>query len=82
MHDVMSKDSAKVDKDADELPKPSKDPDEWRVGYRTGAKGGMTCDICRCLVREKPGDGRAHMKWHRSIERGLAPSNQADSLGG
>jgi hypothetical protein len=81
MHDVMSKDSAKVVKDADGL-EPTKDPDEWRVGFRTGAKGGMTCDICRCLVREKPGDGRAHKKWHRSLERGLASSDLADSLGG
>jgi hypothetical protein len=45
------------------------DPDEWRVGYRVGAKGGMTCDICHCLVREKPGDGRAHQEWHRSLGR-------------
>jgi hypothetical protein len=81
MHDVMSKDSAKV-RNGDELPKPSQDPDEWRVGFRTGAKGGMTCDICRCLVREKPGDGRAHKKWHRSLERGLASLDRADSLGG
>jgi hypothetical protein len=48
--------------------KRTKDPDEWRVGYRVGAKGGMTCDICHCLVREKPGDGRAHKEWHRSLQ--------------
>jgi len=78
----MSKNNAKVDTDADGPGEASKDPDEWRVGFRTGAKGGMTCDICRCLVREKPGDGRAHKKWHRSLERGLASPDRADSLGG
>ena len=60
---------SKAGSKADPKPKGKGDPDEWRVGFRVGAKGGMTCDICHCLVREKSGDGRAHKDWHRSLER-------------
>ncbi|HYO41131.1 MAG TPA: hypothetical protein VER39_15905 [Nocardioidaceae bacterium] len=43
--------------------------EDWTVGFRIGAKKGMTCDICRCLVRENPGDARAHRLWHETLVR-------------
>jgi len=57
----MSKDDKKADK--------SSADGDWAVGFRTGAKKGMTCDTCRCLVREKPGDAEAHRRWHKSLLR-------------
>lgn len=43
--------------------------DDWSVGFRRGANKGMTCDVCRCLVREKPGDAEAHRQWHASLDQ-------------
>jgi hypothetical protein len=43
--------------------------EDWTAGFRVGAKKGMTCDTCRCLVRENPGDARAHRLWHESLDR-------------
>jgi hypothetical protein len=48
---------------------PAKGADkEWSAGFRTGAKKGMTCDLCRCLVRQNPKDAEAHRRWHLSLE--------------
>ena len=44
--------------------------DDWAIGFRLDAKKGMTCDICRCLVRQKAGDARAHRLWHQSLGNG------------
>ena len=43
---------------------------DWAIGFRLDAKKGMTCDICRCLVRQKPGDARGHRLWHLSLNKG------------
>lgn len=48
---------------------PGKQDDDWTVGFRTGAKKGMTCDLCRCLVRENPKDAEAHRRWHLSLDQ-------------
>jgi lysophospholipase L1-like esterase len=48
----------------------TRDPEnDWAIGFRLDAKKGMTCDICRCLVRQKPGDAEAHRQWHASLDR-------------
>lgn len=48
----------------------TRDPkDDWAIGFRLGAKKGMTCDLCRCLVRQKPGDAQAHRMWHDSLDK-------------
>ena len=49
--------------------KPKKAEKDWTAGFRTGASKGMTCDLCRCLVREKPGDAEAHRQWHQSLAK-------------
>ena len=41
---------------------------DWTTGFRTGAKKGMTCDECRCLVRQNPKDADAHRRWHRGLD--------------
>jgi hypothetical protein len=43
---------------------------DWTAGFRTGAKKGMTCDVCRCLVRQNPKDAEAHRRWHQSLDAG------------
>lgn len=40
---------------------------EWSHGFRLGARGGMTCDVTRCLVRQTPADAEAHRQWHLSL---------------
>jgi hypothetical protein len=48
---------------------PSRDPkNDWAIGFRMDAKKGMTCDVCRCLVRQKPGDAEGHRRWHATLE--------------
>ncbi len=67
----MSKDGkdSKESKESKESKKSGSKVEDWTVGFRVGAKKGMTCDTCRCLVRENPGDARAHRLWHTSLER-------------
>jgi hypothetical protein len=43
---------------------------DWAIGFRMDAKKGMTCDVCRCLVRQKPRGAEAHRRWHLSLEKG------------
>jgi hypothetical protein len=46
------------------------DPENDRaIGFRLDAKTGMTCDTCRCLVRQKPGDAEGHRQWHAALDR-------------
>jgi hypothetical protein len=42
---------------------------DWTTGFRTGARKGMTCDTCRCLVRQNPKDAEAHRRWHASLDK-------------
>jgi len=53
-----------MSKDSDDI-----QPPKWTRGFRVGTKQGMTCDICHCLVREKPGDAKAHLAWHDKLEQ-------------
>jgi len=65
---MSEKEDSKNDRKATAEKTPKKTDEDWTVGFRTGAKGGMTCDICRCLVRQKKGDAAAHKQWHRSLD--------------
>jgi|tagenome__1003787_1003787.scaffolds.fasta_scaffold19404550_2 hypothetical protein len=64
---MSNKAGSKPDRKATADKAPKKTEEDWTVGFRTGAKGGITCDICRCLVRQKRSDAAAHKQWHQSL---------------
>ena len=40
----------------------------WQDGFELfTASGGMTCNICACLVRQVPGHAQRHRAWHRRL---------------
>jgi hypothetical protein len=40
----------------------------WQEGFELfTASGGMTCNICACLVRQVPGHAQRHRAWHRRL---------------
>lgn len=43
----------------------------WQDGFELfTASGGMTCNICGCLVRQVPGHAQQHLAWHDSLRDG------------
>ena len=43
----------------------------WQDGFELfTASGGMTCNICACLVRQVPGHAQRHRAWHDSLGDG------------
>ena len=44
------------------------DYDAWKRGFSVGSTHGMTCDICRALVRQTPSDAQTHIAWHEAVD--------------
>jgi hypothetical protein len=43
----------------------------WQEGFELfTASGGMSCNICACLIRQVPGHAQRHLAWHASRGEG------------
>ena len=45
----------------------SMDISVWGEGFEIVPGVGMTCEICRSLVRQSPEDLAAHLQWHENL---------------
>lgn len=53
---------ARIDDEGQESPQP------WQDGFELfTASGGMSCNICGCLVRQVPGHAQRHRAWHEAL---------------